>query len=173
MGRLTTRKEKRSMKTKQAWKTFLSSNGEDCNIAIHCDTEEKAKKLLKYLHKKGFAWTGGISLTKKTNWLEYENETCYTSEVMFCNREYFIEDNYNILSFNDIEKYIDKKKKVDIKEYFELKKEVTLNCEIPCLNCPLADINISCKDLEMDYPRQAYKLLKKAKKEKEEKENEN
>lgn len=159
---------------KQAWKTFLSSNGEDCNIAIHCDTEEKAKKLLKYLHKKGFTWYGGTSLTEKANWLEYKNETCYTSEVMFCNREYFIEDNYNILSFNDIEKYIDKKKKVDIKEYFELKKEVTRKCSIQCYGCPLDslnnNLNMDCAELEQLKPYMAYKLLKKAKKEREQNE---
>lgn len=161
------------MTTKQAWKKFLSSNGEECNIVIHCDTKEKAKKLLKYLHKKGFSWYSGTCLTKKTNWSKYENETCYTSEVMFCNREYFIEDNFKILSFNDIEKYIDKKKKVDIKEYFELKKEVTRKCSIQCYGCPLGrrknNLYMSCHELEQLKPYMAYKLLKKAKKEKERK----
>ena len=165
------------MTTKQAWKKFLSSNGEECNIVIHCDTKEKAKKLLKYLHKKGFTWYGGTSLTKKTNWLEYKNETCYTSEVMFDNKENFLKDNFDILSFDDIEKYIDKKKKVDIEKYFRLKKEVTCICEIYCANCPLSsqnnNLNMGCSELEELKPYMAYKLLKKAKKEKEEKENEN
>ena len=179
MGRLTTRKEKRSMKTKQAWKTFLSSNGEDCNIAIHCDTEEKAKKLLKYLHKKGFTWYGGTSLTEKINWLEYKNETCYTSEVMFCNREYFIEDNFKILSFNDIEKYIDKKKKVTLKKYSKTYKDFDENfcekikdgCRTCKLSCNNNEKGCGCRDLLIEYPYTAYKLMKKMLKEHKENED--
>lgn len=163
-----------SKEIKQAWKKFLSSNGEECKIIIHCDTKEKAKKLLKYLHKKGFSWYSGTSLTKKTNWSEYENETCYSSEVLFCNKESFSNYDFKILSFDDIEKYIDKKKKVDIKKYFKLKKEVTRKCSVKCYECPLNslnnNLNMDCAELEQLKPYMAYKLLKKAKKEKEEKE---
>lgn len=158
---------------KQAWEKFLANKGVDVGIVIRCDTEKKAKKLLKYLHKKGFAWSGGTSLTKITKWSDYKNETCYTSEITFYRKEYFLNNNFKILSFDDIEKYIDKKKKVDIKEYFELKKEVTRSCYIGCIRCPLHRTNngenIYCDELEQLNPHKTYKLLKKAKMEKERK----
>ncbi len=44
---------------------------------VHCDTEEKANKLLKFLHQNGFIWNGGEDLTSKNNWREEKHNTFY------------------------------------------------------------------------------------------------
>ena len=49
-------------------------------VAVHCDTEEKAKVLLKELAKYDIRWPDGTDLTEHTCWKFYENQTCYRSE---------------------------------------------------------------------------------------------
>lgn len=75
-------------------------------LAIHCDTEEKAKKLLKAFDKAGHRWTSGDSYIKGTNWEVYRKKTCYSNDGCFGNIEYFIKyskDHYTIIEFDEIE----------------------------------------------------------------------
>lgn len=48
---------------------------------VHCDTEEKANELLKFLHENGFVWSGGNSLLDGSNWCVYRKNTYYNVEV--------------------------------------------------------------------------------------------
>ena len=43
-------------------------------IAIHCNTEEKANNLLKWAHSKGLTWRSGIS---------YLDENCYDMHKLY------------------------------------------------------------------------------------------
>lgn len=45
---------------------------------ITCDTEEKARDLLEYLHERGYKWASGKSLLDYTLWDEFEFNTCYS-----------------------------------------------------------------------------------------------
>ena len=68
------------------WEAF-----ETQKIAVHCDTEEKAKAFLKECHNRGLTWCGGRDLLNHRNWDVYHGETCYTSKVSFGPKSYFEE----------------------------------------------------------------------------------
>jgi len=87
------------------------------NIAIHCDSEEKAKELLGVLDLKGFTWfyTWSIKeedkLKYKNHWSLYKTETCYSFDddmtLSYGNMGYFSrmqnEGIYQIIEFNDLD----------------------------------------------------------------------
>ena len=71
------------------------------NFAIHCGTEEKAKKLLAAFDKTGHRWPSGQSYTKYTVW---ENEeTCYANTGCCGSVKSFKEDGYIVFEFEEIE----------------------------------------------------------------------
>ena len=72
------------------------------NRAIHCNTEKKAKKLLKAFDKVGYQWTSGYTYTEYTNWNICKKETCYTNDGYFTSIKYLRERNYTILEFDEI-----------------------------------------------------------------------
>lgn len=72
-------------------------------LAIHCDTEEKAKKLLKAFDKAGYHWANGNSYIEDICWEPYEEETCYSNDGGFGNIVAFREYGYTILEFDEIE----------------------------------------------------------------------
>ena len=53
----------------------------DCEkkLAIHCDSEWKAKQLLRAFHKMGKHWRDGKSYLDKSCWEVYYEETCYSN----------------------------------------------------------------------------------------------
>lgn len=70
---------------------------------IHCNTEEKANALLKFLHENGFRWVGETPLTQYNNyWDSYEEKTCY--EVNKDRTVAFADTNFfkNYIEFEDI-----------------------------------------------------------------------
>lgn len=73
------------------------------NLAIHCDSEEKAKKLLKAFDKAGYRWASGYSYAEYTYWTTYEEETCYIADRCFGSVEYCKEYDYTVLEFEEIE----------------------------------------------------------------------
>ena len=75
-------------------------------LAIHCDTEAKAMKLLKAFDKAGYRWAAGDSYIEGTNWDVYRKKTCYSNDGYFGNAGYFIKyskDHYTIIEFDEIE----------------------------------------------------------------------
>lgn len=54
------------------WDGF--KNGE---IAVHCDTEEKANNFLKECDEKGMKWVTGDDATYDNNYYKYDERTCY------------------------------------------------------------------------------------------------
>lgn len=74
------------------------------NYAMHCDTEEKAKTFLKFLHRCGKNWFSGNSYLVKTSWKLYEENTCYEFNTgTYCNLEYSKQKEYTILEFDDFD----------------------------------------------------------------------
>lgn len=75
-------------------------------IAVHCNTEEKAKAFLKALKEEGLTWGSGLDLEKNTLYSWYDKETCYEYDggVYYCGVEYFKKNDYTIISVDDLEK---------------------------------------------------------------------
>lgn len=81
-------------------KEFFKSKA---TLAIHCDTKEKAIKLLKVFDKLGHRWAAGDSYIEYTSWENYKADTCYTNDGCYGNVGYFREEGNTILEFDEIE----------------------------------------------------------------------
>lgn len=72
------------------------------NFCMHCDTEEKAKIFLKFLHKYDRNWILGDSYLSKTNWEVYKENTCYNfNDGTYCSLVQSKQKKYTILEFDD------------------------------------------------------------------------
>lgn len=69
-------------------------------LAIHCDTEEKAAKLLQAFDKAGYTWCDGESYAEKTIWHVDKEKTCYDNGHMFSPIKYYQALGYKILEFD-------------------------------------------------------------------------
>lgn len=72
-------------------------------LAIHCNTKEKAKKLLKAFDRAGHCWVTGGCYIEDTAWEIYEEETCYNNTGCYGSTNYFKECHYTIFEFEEIE----------------------------------------------------------------------
>lgn len=72
-------------------------------LVIHCDTEEKANKLLKAFDKLNKKWNSGMSYLKNNEWKSYEKETCYSNRNEFCDYDYYRKQWVVIYEFDDID----------------------------------------------------------------------
>lgn len=87
------------MKNKITLEEFWNSKE---NLAIHCNTEEKADKLLEAFYDYGEIWADGESYLDN-NLYNYEKEnTCYDNTNGFCNFEWYELHNYKIYEFEDV-----------------------------------------------------------------------
>ena len=76
------------------------------NVVVHCDTEDKAIKLLTALKEDGYVWRGlSKDLLEVT---EYSINTCYrisnlsNKEISFSSYNYYIDYNFKIIPFVDL-----------------------------------------------------------------------
>lgn len=100
------------------WEEF--KNGE---IAVHCDTEEKANNFLNECDKQGIAWTDGDKTTEINCWLLYKKNTSYVcsfekSKLEFGFLEYNKDKGLEIIKWE-----IDKMKELTFKEVIANIKE--------------------------------------------------
>ncbi|GAA0817549.1 hypothetical protein [Clostridium tertium] len=100
------------------WEEF--KNGE---IAVHCDTEEKANNFLNECDKQGIAWADGDKTTEINCWLLYKKNTSYVcsfekSKLEFGFLEYNKDKGLEIIKWE-----IDKMKELTFKEVIENIKE--------------------------------------------------
>lgn len=72
-------------------------------LAIHCDTEEKAIKLLKVFDKMGKKWSAGKSYLGSNYWGGYEENTCYSNTHGYCYINWFKKNGYKIYEFKDVD----------------------------------------------------------------------
>lgn len=76
----------------------------DPHAVIHCDTEEKAKVLLEYLHSAGRKWCNGKSYVKESNYSRYGEQTCYAVCIgEYCSLDWYINHGgWIIYEFDDV-----------------------------------------------------------------------
>jgi len=81
-------------------------------IAIHCDTEEKAKVLLKFAYSFGLKWCNGDSFLEKTDYDVYRKNTCYNIlNGTFAYKSFYENEDdsgLKVISFDDFFKNITK-----------------------------------------------------------------
>ena len=84
--------------------------------AVHCNTEEKAKELLKLADCFGWKWNGGHSLIEETFWRFYEEEACYRigndKRILRSGLHFYKSQGWEIVEFESEEKKVKKTKKV-------------------------------------------------------------
>ncbi|MDU2680177.1 hypothetical protein [Clostridium sp.] len=100
------------------WEEF--KNGE---IAVHCDTEEKANNFLNECDKQGIAWTDGDKTTEINCWFWYEKNTSYAcrdgkSKLTFEFLKHYKDKGLEIIKWE-----IDKMKELTFKEVIANIKE--------------------------------------------------
>lgn len=86
-------------------KEFFESKQE---LAIHCDTEEEAKKLLSAFDKMGKKWSLGNSYVEIMNWEVYEENTLYYNDGCYADFDYGTEHNHIIYEFENVDLTIPK-----------------------------------------------------------------
>lgn len=72
-------------------------------LAIHCDTKEKAKQLLKAFDKMGKTWSAGASYLEYIYWNSYKQNTCYNNNNGYCSIDWCKEEDYKIYEFDDVD----------------------------------------------------------------------
>ena len=72
-------------------------------LAIHCDTEDKAKELLKAFDRMGKKWLDGTAYYRETNYMYYREETCYTNIGQFSPRDWYQRNGYKIFDFAEVD----------------------------------------------------------------------
>lgn len=72
-------------------------------LAIHCDTEEKANKLLNAFDKLGKKWNSGDSYISFNNYEDHQDKTCYSNEGCFDCYDWFNRYGYKIYEFDEVD----------------------------------------------------------------------
>lgn len=93
------------------WNEFKN---EENKIAVHCKTEEEAKDFCLKMHEHGMKWRDRRSYLSKTNYECCKGETCYSSNGMFSDRDFYRKYGWTILEWSD---YMQKEfTKADLKD---------------------------------------------------------
>lgn len=128
-------------------------------MAIHCDTEEKAKAFIKECHKQGFTWWGNDT-DEDTFWHDYKQDTVYFLNnkcITYSNLEYYYKSSFELYEYDDL---IEKIKPLN-EQLIDLVDELYKNLQYRiCLNggCPyehicdqmIDELNISICDVLSD-----------------------
>lgn len=83
------------------WEKF--KNGE---IAVHCDTEEKAKDFLKKCDENNIVWESGAKTSSKTIYDSYKEDTAYCcmhtyKKLEYCDYQFYRKKGINIEKWGD------------------------------------------------------------------------
>ena len=82
---------------KQFWKSKEK-------LAIHCDTEEKAIKLLKVFDKMGKKWSDGSRYISDDCWdAMYKKDTCYSNTGGYCRIDWYKKHGWKVYEFEDVD----------------------------------------------------------------------
>jgi hypothetical protein len=72
------------------------------NTVVHCDTEEKAKKLLEWADSRGLKWCSGDRYIDYGAWALRKEKTCfYLKEGKYGGLEFCKDNNYTILTYEE------------------------------------------------------------------------
>lgn len=72
-------------------------------IAIHCNTEEKANKLLMAFDKLGKKWHSGLSYLSDNYYEHYQKTTCYTNNNFYVSYIWCRNHGYTIYEFDEVD----------------------------------------------------------------------
>ncbi len=72
-------------------------------LAIHCDTEEKANKLLEAFDKLGKTWCDDTSYLSSNEYYFYKDETCYSNQGGYAERDFYKKNSFKIYEFDEID----------------------------------------------------------------------
>ena len=72
-------------------------------LAIHCNTEEKANKLLTLFDKMGKKWCSRESYLEINRWDRYKENTCYSNTHGYCYINFFKKNGYKVYEFKDVD----------------------------------------------------------------------
>ena len=116
------------------WDRF--KNGE---IAVHCDTEEKAKDFLKECEKRDIGWSSGKKANHNTNWDSYKIDTCYSCYILrerelgYGSKHFFKKEGLEIIKWE-----IDEMKELTFKEVIANIKEGQIwESDIKIIKCSI------------------------------------
>lgn len=95
------KKEEKSSKLKKiTLKEFWNSKK---HLAIHCNTKEKAEKLLEAFDKLGKKWFSGYSYLVINCWDYYKKNTCYDNMNSYTSINRYKAHDYTIYEFEDVD----------------------------------------------------------------------
>jgi len=73
------------------------------DVVIHCDTHEKAKKILRWADEQYLEWCSGRTYVESDNWENYKEETCYCFyKGSFCSIDKWMSIDYKILTYEEV-----------------------------------------------------------------------
>ena len=73
------------------------------HLVIHCDTEEKANKLLKAFDKLGKKWSSGRSYLDCDYYIIYKQNTCYSNIGEYAPYDWYEKNGYIIFEFDAVD----------------------------------------------------------------------
>ena len=105
-------------------------------LAIHCDTKEKANRLLKAFDRLGEKWLSGESYLELNCWYIHEKNTCYSNDNMYCEEQYYKKKRCRIIEFEDIDLGENKMKK-KLRDWTSEEIDEYCRSHRCCGECPL------------------------------------
>lgn len=81
-------------------KDFFTS---DSKLVIHCDTKEKADKLLKAFDKLGKRWVAKDSYLERNCWQKFREDTCYDNTNRYSFIKSYKENSYKVYEFDEVD----------------------------------------------------------------------
>lgn len=69
----------------------------DEKLAIHCNTIDKAQRLLRLFHENDYRWSGGQRYIDVDYWENHQAKMCYSNERCYSGLDYYQEYGYKIL----------------------------------------------------------------------------
>lgn len=86
-------------------------------LGIHCDTKEKANKLLKKFHELGKKWNSGMSYLKDSDYYTwYQEQTVLSNNGLVGSLDHAKRNNIKIIEFDDLEDFKENHEK-DVFDY--------------------------------------------------------
>lgn len=77
-------------------------------MAVHCNTEEKARTFIKECYKQGFTWWRSRNADEDTFWYNYKQDTVYflnNGYITYSDFKYYYEsrtDNFKLYEYDDL-----------------------------------------------------------------------
>lgn len=154
------------MKKKFDWDRFISPYNDK---VVHCETREEAELFCNLMHEHGLKWEDGELYTDVIEWDKYKQDTCYNSDGLYANLNFYKDNGCEILKFSDYDFTGESEKNIlnanfykdEIDKLDKAFKVTRTTREIrPCGNCYdciFSDTNKSCMKTVIEWLLSPYK----------------